>query len=70
MELMEPGNTPTTQTKSTSEAGVRVRARATLSHIATSIVSPAGRDKTTQIEPHRNCGKGNVAIKGCIYSQL
>ena len=38
------------------------------SHIVTSIVAPAGRDKTTHIEP-RYCGKRNVASKGCVYSQ-
>ena len=38
-------------------------------HIVTSIAAPAGRDKTTHIEPHRYCGKRNVASKGCIYSQ-
>ena len=31
------------------------------SHIVTSIVPPAGPDKTTHIEPNRYCGKKNVA---------
>ena len=39
------------------------------SHIVTSIVAPTGRDKTTHIEPHRYCGKRNVASKGCVHSQ-
>ena len=39
------------------------------SHIVTSIVSPAGQDKTTHIEPQRYCGKKNIAGKGCVYSQ-
>ena len=36
------------------------------SYIVTCIVPPAGRDKTTHIEPHRYCGKKNVASKGCV----
>ena len=31
------------------------------SHIVTGIVPPAGRDKTTHIEPYRYCGKKDVA---------
>ena len=39
------------------------------SHSVTSIVPPAGQDKTTHIKPYRYWGKINVAIRGCVYSQ-
>lgn len=59
---MDECTTKTVKPKAESEPELR-------SHIVTSIVPPAGRDKTTHIEPYRYCGKKIVASKGLVYSQ-